>query len=212
MLCRLGGGAGRRGRGLDRRVADGVLGLDGVAQAGAAAVHHGPQGVPAIAAGAGFRRLPGRRAQGARLRLEHAVGQGRGRVAVAGLLLEDEDGDRRVVQGERPLHRLAGEEDQALPVGLGRGREVVARARDHGPELLALEQALHQGLVAALGQGRGARRQAGGEAVGDPEPVLGAGAVARAAGAREDRRHQEGRLGGHAAGEGEGHGEVYRGI
>ena len=95
-----------------------------------------------------------------------------------GLLLQHEHGDRRVVAEQRPLQRLAGEADQALPVGLGRGREVVPRALDHGPELLALEQAGDQRLVAALGQGGGARRQAGGEAVGDLEPVLGAGALA----------------------------------
>ena len=85
-------------------------------------------------------------------------------------------------------------------MGLGRCREVVARARDHGPELLALEEASDQRLVAALGQGRGARRQAGGEAVGDPEPVLGAGALAGTAPARQHGRHQVGRLGGHARG------------
>ena len=59
----------------------------------------------------------------------------------------------------------------------------------------ALEQAGDQGLVAALGQGRGARRQAGGEAVGDPEPVLGAGRCF-GGGPGERGRHEEGRFGG----------------
>jgi hypothetical protein len=103
----------------------------------------------------------------------------------------------------------AGEQDQALALDLGRVGQAVDAGLDEGAEVLALEQALDQPLVAALGQGRGARRQAGGEAVRDPEPVLRTRALARAAGTAEHGRHEEWRLGGHVAGEGQGHG---RGI
>ena len=137
--------------------------------------------VPAVAAGARPWRLLGGRAQGARLGLQHALGEGHGRVAVVGLLLEHEHGDRRVVAEECPLQRLAGEEDQAPALGLGRLGQAVDAGGDEGAELLALEQALDQRLVAALGERGGAGRQAGGEAVGDLEPVLGAGALAWAA-------------------------------
>ena len=98
-----------------------------------------------------------------------------------GLLLEHEHGDRRIVAEQRPLQRLAGEEDQAPALGLGRLGQAIDPGGDEGAELLALQQALDQRLVAALGQGGGAGRQAGGEAVGDLEPVLGAGALAWAA-------------------------------
>ena len=63
MAGAFGGGAGRLGRGLDGGVADGVLGLDVVAQAGGAALHHAAQRVPAVAAGARLGRRLGRRAQ-----------------------------------------------------------------------------------------------------------------------------------------------------
>ena len=72
VLGGLGGGAGRLGRGLEGGVADGVLGLDVVAQAGGAAVHHRTQGIPTVArwaaawtafrwAGAGRGPLPSAR-------------------------------------------------------------------------------------------------------------------------------------------------------
>ena len=172
------GGAGRRGRGLGRGVADGVLGGDVVAQAGGTALHHAAQGVPAVAAGARLRRLLGGRPQAAAAGPHHPLGQGHGRVAVVELLLEDEHGDRRLVAHQRALQRLTGEQDQAPALGLRRLGQAVDAGGDEGAELLAREQALDQRLVAALGQGGGARRQAGGEAVGDPQPVLGPRALA----------------------------------
>ena len=189
------GGAGRLAGRLDGGVADGVLGLDVVAQAGGAAVHHAAERVPAVAAGARLGRLLRRRVQGAGMGLEHAVGEGHGRVAVVRLLFQHEHGDRRVVAEQGPLERLAGEDDQALALDLGRHGQVVAGTLDHAAELLALQQPGHQLLVAALGQGRGLGRQAGGEAVRDPEPVLGTRALAGTAPARQHGRHQVGRLG-----------------
>ena len=117
----------------------------------------------------------GRRLQGAGPGLEYAVGQGGCRVAVARLLLEDEQRHGRVVEEHGALQGLAGEGDQPGAELPGREGHVLDRALDHRTELLAGEQPGDQGLVGALGQGRGARRQAGGEAMGDAEPVLAAG-------------------------------------
>jgi hypothetical protein len=97
--------------------------------------------------------LPGRlldgRAQGPGAGRQDAVGEGDGRVAVV-LLLQYEKGGRGVVANQRALQGLAGHDDQALAVGLGRLGELGAGGVDQGAELGAGEEALDLAPVAAL--------------------------------------------------------------
>ncbi len=197
----------------DGGVADGVLGLDVVAQAGGTALHHAAQGVPAVAAGARLRRL--RRPAGAgcgrgpssRRRPGSRPGRGRG---------PPPRGRRRP-----PAHRRSPAHAPA-PGGRAWTRRLrwTPRARPSSSMLASTKarkssrssrrstsvSSPPSGRAAARGGRPAARRLA------MLQPVLGAGTLPRAPPAAEQRRHQVGRLGRHGAGEGEGHGERYRGI
>ena len=125
------------------------------------------------------------------LALEHALGEGDRGVAAVGVLLEHEAGGAGVpVVEQGALERLAGQGDQAAAVALGRLGEALLGGRDQGGELRAAQQAGDDARVAAFGQGGGAGAHAGGEAVGDPQPVAprqlvpaaGGGAAARPGG------------------------------
>ena len=204
-----GGGAGRRGlgRGLDRGVADGVLGLDGVAQAGGAALHHAAQRVPAVAAGARLGRRCGWRAQ-----------------ARARALITP---SARVTAGSRSWNSSSRTKTATGASSLTSARSSVWRASRTRRRRWVSGGSARQSMLAATkarNSSRSSRRSTScssppsGRAAargGRPaarrlailQPVLRAGALPRATPAADQRRHQVGRLGRHGAGEGEGHGK-----
>jgi hypothetical protein len=204
----LGRAAGRRlGRGAGG-VAQGFLDRHVLAHPGGTALHHPAQRVARGTGAAGSRPAgrPGGRAPVALPGLQDTVGQGDGGVAVMCFLLEDEAGDRAVVEQQRPRHGLAGEVDQVLALGGDRLGQHLPGLRDDGAEILARQHGGHQLRTPALGQGSDRGRDAAGEAVGEAQPVLRVWPAARTARRTQQHRQGERERGVGAGQEGEGHG------
>jgi hypothetical protein len=207
-----GGGAGRRRAGGKRGVAQDLLDLDVLAQPGRTTLHQRAQGMAAATGAAG----PGRDAAsgGGRRSRALALMTRSARITAGSRFCASSSSTKQATGASLPSSARSRACRARLTrrrrwVSTGSARRALVSSTDDGAEVRAFQHAPDHGLAAAFGQGRGAGRQSGGEAVGEPEPVSGVRALARPA---EQGRHEQGRVGRGAVEEGGAHGSRYRGI